>query len=131
MHSKVDVKDLKVGMFVADLDRPWIDTPFLIQGFIIEDGQQIAELQRICQFVIIDRARSAGGEFRKPSAPGPVPPPGSAPGTAKGRTTYSSSIEEAPTAKGDLRKVAPEERPPEQPQQKRRMKEREFVKIPG
>ena len=48
MHSKVDVKDLKVGMFVADLDRPWIDTPFLIQGFLIEDGQQIAELQRIC-----------------------------------------------------------------------------------
>ena len=38
MLSKVDVKDLKIGMFVADLDRPWIDTPFLLQGFLIEDA---------------------------------------------------------------------------------------------
>ena len=67
MESKVDAKDLKVGMFVADLDRPWIDTPFLLQGFLIEDDQQIRQLQRHCQFVIIDRARSIGDEF---SAPG-------------------------------------------------------------
>jgi HD-GYP domain-containing protein (c-di-GMP phosphodiesterase class II) len=64
MQSKVDVKELKIGMFVADLDRPWIDTPFLLQGFVIEDQQQIVELQRHCQFVVIDRARSKGAEFR-------------------------------------------------------------------
>ena len=65
MHSKVPVKDLKVGMFVADLDRPWIDTPFPIQGFLIEDNLQISELQGICTFVIVDRARSTGQEYRK------------------------------------------------------------------
>jgi len=65
MHSKVAVKDLKIGMFVADLDRPWIDTPFLIQGFLIEDKRQIAELQGMCKVVTIDRARSTGTEFRK------------------------------------------------------------------
>jgi HD-GYP domain-containing protein (c-di-GMP phosphodiesterase class II) len=67
MESKVDAKDLKVGMFVADLDRPWIDTPFLLQGFLIEDDQQIRQLQRHCQFVIVDRARSVGEEFSPPS----------------------------------------------------------------
>ncbi|QKQ25371.1 DUF3391 domain-containing protein [Candidatus Reidiella endopervernicosa] len=32
---KVSVGDLKKGMFVADLDRPWLDTPFPFQGFIV------------------------------------------------------------------------------------------------
>ena len=93
MQSKVAVKDLKIGMFVADLDRPWIDTPFVLQGFLIEDRQQILELQQHCAYVVIDRARSTGEEFRpdvsappaqpraaaapKPAAPPPesTPPP--------------------------------------------------------
>jgi HD-GYP domain-containing protein (c-di-GMP phosphodiesterase class II) len=88
METKVDAKDLKVGMFVADLDRPWIDTPFLLQGFLIEDDQQVRQLQRHCQFVIVDRARSVGDEFAAPpsattaarSAPGPS-------ATARGNVT--------------------------------------------
>jgi HD-GYP domain-containing protein (c-di-GMP phosphodiesterase class II) len=75
MHSKVAVKDLKIGMFVADLDRPWIDTPFLLQGFLIQDRQQIVELQGICNWVVVDRARSTGAEFRKPEGSAPVPKP--------------------------------------------------------
>ena len=74
MQSKVAVKDLRIGMFVADLDRPWIDTPFVLQGFLIEDQQQIRELQQHCAYVVIDRARSTGEEFRPdPSAPKPPP----------------------------------------------------------
>ncbi|MDQ2070799.1 DUF3391 domain-containing protein, partial [Natronospira bacteriovora] len=34
--KKIDIRDLKVGMYVAELDRPWIDSPFLFQGFRIE-----------------------------------------------------------------------------------------------
>ncbi len=73
MQSKVAVKDLRVGMFVADLDRPWIDTPFILQGFLIEDQQQILELQQHCAYVVIDRSRSMGEEFR-PDAATPHPP---------------------------------------------------------
>ena len=69
MYSRVAVKDLKVGMFVADLDRPWIDTPFVLQGFLITDRRQITELQQVCQWVVVDRARSTGDEFRKPDEP--------------------------------------------------------------
>ena len=77
MATKVLTTDLKVGMFVADLDRPWVDTPFLLQGFVIEDDDQIAALQTHCQYVIVDRARSLGDQFE--AAPAVVP---NAPGVA-------------------------------------------------
>lgn len=60
MYSKIPVSKLEIGMFVADIDRPWMDTPFLIQGFLIEDAKQIEQLRRFCQEVTIDRARSSG-----------------------------------------------------------------------
>jgi HD-GYP domain-containing protein (c-di-GMP phosphodiesterase class II) len=63
MASKIYTTDLKVGMFVADLDRPWVDTPFLLQGFLIENDEQIHSLRTHCEFVIVDRARSTGSEF--------------------------------------------------------------------
>lgn len=69
MESKVLTKNLRVGMFVADLDRPWIDTPFPIQGFVIEDENQIRQLQRHCEFVIVDGARSTGEEYVAPPRP--------------------------------------------------------------
>ncbi len=70
MTEIISTLDLKVGMFVADLDRPWLGTPFLIQGFLIEDEAQIAQLREICRFVTIDRERSVGEEYRAdPNAP--------------------------------------------------------------
>ena len=68
MATKIFTSDLKVGMFVADLDRPWVDTPFLLQGFLIEDGEQIAALQQHCEWVMVDHARSVGDQYQ---APGP------------------------------------------------------------
>ncbi len=29
MKKRVDVRDLRLGMYVAELDRPWLETPFL------------------------------------------------------------------------------------------------------
>jgi HD-GYP domain-containing protein (c-di-GMP phosphodiesterase class II) len=63
MASKIYTTDLKVGMFVADLDRPWVDTPFLLQGFLIENDEQILALRTHCEYVIVDRARSTGDQF--------------------------------------------------------------------
>jgi HD-GYP domain-containing protein (c-di-GMP phosphodiesterase class II) len=64
MKEKIGVEQLKIGMFVADLDRPWLDTPFLIEGFLIETDEEIAKLKYYCKHVIVDRGRSAGDEFR-------------------------------------------------------------------
>ncbi|MBL8523553.1 MAG: HD-GYP domain-containing protein [Betaproteobacteria bacterium] len=66
MSQKVLSKDIKIGMFIADLDRPWIDTPFLLQGFMVEDDEQLQQLRQHCQWVIIDPQRSAGPEFETP-----------------------------------------------------------------
>ncbi len=41
-------------MFIADLDRPWTDTPFLYQGFVLENDEQLAALKRYCRKVVID-----------------------------------------------------------------------------
>ena len=40
--EKTAVTDLAIGMFVAELDRPWLDTPFLLQGFMIEEQTEFA-----------------------------------------------------------------------------------------
>ncbi|MBT9611670.1 MAG: HD-GYP domain-containing protein [Burkholderiales bacterium] len=60
MNEKIDVAELQTGMFVAELDRPWLDTPFLFQGFLIETDDEIAQLRHYCQHVLIDPLRSIG-----------------------------------------------------------------------
>src|SRR5438309_1452505 len=72
MATKIPTTELKVGMFVADLDRPWVDTPFLLQGFLIEDEEQIRALMQHCHFVLVDRTRSTGGEYQPPTAARPA-----------------------------------------------------------
>ena len=67
MHQKIAIKDLKTGMFIADLDRPWIDTPFLLQGFLLEDDEQMQQLRLYCQWVMIDPQRSVGRDFDTPA----------------------------------------------------------------
>ncbi len=56
MKRKLGVEQLKLGMYVSALDRPWRETPFIFQGFEIRTEDEIRELQRYCQFVYIDTA---------------------------------------------------------------------------
>lgn len=50
---KISVNQLKIGMYVAQLDRPWLETPFLFQGFYIRDQDEIRDLQAYCDYVYI------------------------------------------------------------------------------
>ena len=63
MLIQLKTSAVKIGMFVAGLDRPWLDTPFLFQGFLIEDEDQLAELRKYCQAVTVDRDRSRADLF--------------------------------------------------------------------
>ncbi len=45
-------------MYVCRLDRPWLETPFLFQGFYIRDDKEIEDLRRYCDFVEIDLEQS-------------------------------------------------------------------------
>lgn len=57
-HRQIEVGLLRVGMYVSQLDRPWLETPFLFQGFCIRNENEIEELQRYCEFVEIDIEQS-------------------------------------------------------------------------
>ena len=46
MKERVEVEALTVGMFVAELDRPWLETPFLLQGFLVESQREIDDLRK-------------------------------------------------------------------------------------
>lgn len=57
--TRIRAKDLKIGMYVSELDRPWIDSPFLIHGFTIRNVSQLTEIQQLCQYVYIDITRGS------------------------------------------------------------------------
>ncbi|MGH8718673.1 MAG: HD-GYP domain-containing protein [Burkholderiales bacterium] len=68
MNVKLLVTDLKPGMFVYELDRPWLGTPFLLQGFLIDSDDDIEQLTRCCKHVFVDPSKSVAGLF--PATPG-------------------------------------------------------------
>jgi HD-GYP domain-containing protein (c-di-GMP phosphodiesterase class II) len=49
---------LKFGMYVHELDRPWTDTPFMFQGFVLRNIEQLDGLKKYCKFVYVDFDRS-------------------------------------------------------------------------
>jgi HD-GYP domain-containing protein (c-di-GMP phosphodiesterase class II) len=44
-------------MYVAELDRPWLDTPFALQGFYIRSREDVETLAEYCEFVYVDPRR--------------------------------------------------------------------------
>ncbi|UTW07868.1 HD-GYP domain-containing protein [Pseudomonas benzenivorans] len=58
---EVAVDDLSIGMYVARLDRPWTETPFLFQGFLIREQQELRLLKEHCQSVWVDAKQSISG----------------------------------------------------------------------
>jgi len=56
--KKVATTELALGMYVARLDRPWLETPFLFQGFPITNTADIEKLKQYCEFVYVDQSLS-------------------------------------------------------------------------
>ncbi|MFL6647296.1 MAG: HD-GYP domain-containing protein [Sulfurifustaceae bacterium] len=54
MKKKIGVQHLRLGMYVSELDRPWIESRFLFQGFEIRTDDELAELRRLCKYVYIE-----------------------------------------------------------------------------
>ena len=59
---RIEAQDLKVGMYVARLDRDWLDSPFLFQGFPLENQDLIDEVRAVCAYVFVDAERSANAK---------------------------------------------------------------------
>lgn len=80
VERQVSVGNLRKGMYVARLDRPWTDTPFLFQGFCVSRTREIEILQDYCQHVFVDveRTREFGVDTAKADDPDlivPLPEP--------------------------------------------------------
>lgn len=67
-------------MYIAELDRPWLGSPFLMQGFRLEDLEQLRTLQSLCRHVLVDTRRSDQASVsllleKLPGQPAEAPPP--------------------------------------------------------
>lgn len=51
---KVSASNLMPGMFIAELDRPWLDTPFTLQGFMVRDDDEVLYISRYVDHVFVD-----------------------------------------------------------------------------
>lgn len=81
----MNTSNLSIGMYVGLLDRPWLETPFVFQGFVIKDAFEIEQLQSCCSQVYVEiergkltesqvRAMAAGtGDFAGHNGPGGKP----------------------------------------------------------
>ena len=56
-EKRIDTVDLRLGMFVCRLDRPWEGTPFLLQGLELRTEDDIRAVREVCKFVYIDARR--------------------------------------------------------------------------
>lgn len=63
---KVRIPDLEPGMYISRLDRPWIETPYVLQGFYINSQDDIDGLLNHCEYVYIDIERSEKYERDSP-----------------------------------------------------------------
>jgi HD-GYP domain-containing protein (c-di-GMP phosphodiesterase class II) len=77
---EIPVDLLRKGLYVAQLDRPWIDSPFLFQGFEVESDAELQQLKTLCKHVHVEVSVEEAQELRhrmhqqrhaaKPEAPG-------------------------------------------------------------
>ncbi len=56
--KRVNVADLKMGMYVTELDRPWLQSPFLYQGFFLVNEKHVSQVRDFCDYVYIDTTKA-------------------------------------------------------------------------
>jgi len=64
---KVPVDDLRIGMYVDELGRPWTETRFMYQGFFIQNQETIEELARVSKYVLVDAERNVAENKTQPT----------------------------------------------------------------
>ncbi|MCC5868044.1 MAG: HD-GYP domain-containing protein [Gammaproteobacteria bacterium] len=58
--AQVPANELRVGMYVAELDRPWLETPFLFQGFRIDSEADLAQVREHCAWALVPAHEAPG-----------------------------------------------------------------------
>ncbi|HUX26525.1 MAG TPA: HD domain-containing phosphohydrolase [Burkholderiales bacterium] len=98
--KEIAVNELKLGMYVSKLDRPWTETPFIFQGFILRDQKQIDTIKQFCKLVYVDPEQEDLSDTRALAS-------GSA-ASIRGTTVYQDSVTldaELPLARSAIAKT--------------------------
>jgi HD-GYP domain-containing protein (c-di-GMP phosphodiesterase class II) len=64
---ELPVEQLKLGVYVSRLDRPWEETPFLFQGFAVGSDDELETLRRLCKSVFVEVSVDEAQELRAAS----------------------------------------------------------------
>lgn len=80
MKKQIRTEDIAIGMYVHELDRPWIETSFLFQGFTINTPEDIKKLKECCEFVYIIEEQ----QLEKPALARPTETPPKKPQAVEG-----------------------------------------------
>jgi HD-GYP domain-containing protein (c-di-GMP phosphodiesterase class II) len=72
-RKQIPVEELQFGMYVAELDRPWTETPFMYQGFHLTSEEQLAMLKEHCKHVFVDPDRTKAAPAVEKKRPPPPP----------------------------------------------------------
>ncbi len=54
VKRQISVDNLKFGVYIQALDRPWTETQFMYQGFVLTTQVQLDALKKYCKYVYID-----------------------------------------------------------------------------
>jgi len=54
IKTQISTTKLQLGMHVVELDKPWLDSDFILQGFVIQSQDEIDALNEQCGYVYID-----------------------------------------------------------------------------
>ncbi|WP_457674865.1 HD-GYP domain-containing protein [Thiolapillus sp.] len=73
---QIDADKLQKGMFVCELDRPWTESPFVFQGFLLNDEEDVMRVREHCNWVYIDVRKSI---HAKPGTPADISASGNNP----------------------------------------------------
>ncbi len=54
LKVKIPADSLQLGMYVVELDRPWLDVPLMFQKFMIKRELELKTLKEYCKYVYIE-----------------------------------------------------------------------------
>lgn len=69
---ELPVEQLRMGAYVSHLDRPWTETPFLFQGFAIDNDEDLQVLRRLCKKVYVEVSVEEAEELRSAARQSPA-----------------------------------------------------------
>jgi HD-GYP domain-containing protein (c-di-GMP phosphodiesterase class II) len=61
---RVSARGLRVGMWITRLDRPWLETRFILQGFLIGDEAELESVRAQCRHAWVDVERGVAPDPR-------------------------------------------------------------------